>query len=657
MHPPFRTALCALVCAALLAVPAAATDQMIPAVKGTPFFLGLIGWGGITGTGIQIGVIEASQGVPLATNPFFVGATIANIPQGVRPADLVTNHASEVTGVIVSQAPQPGIAPGASIQAAGHGGAVESMLNMQDAARAAVIARAPILNLSFGGGGATNGTTLRTRWVDWAARSGAAPVQDLLFVIAGNEGSAGTKSDSYNSINVCATGRRLGGIMTYDREATYNTTNVTTDLSPITGLGRIKTDICAPGGDPGPTANPPGTFAAPPTAENRFVTAGGGVWEFMDVSLIFGAGNTSVPPGATFPGLGTCPPAPGNTQPCAVYTIDDFNMGGLTSDAYLALDNTAPRIALPAGGYPAINPGANLGGTDALATNSIAGTSFAAPMVSGAAALLHQYGAANALSLDHRVIKAVLLNGASKQNPNNNGPLLRQNGLTPWTRALAIAAGFTKPDPLGGVGATVPIQVGLDPALGTGQLDVIKSALNYRAGEHNPGAVPPIGYDLHTIAPNTRNSYTFTAVAGSFTATLCWDRTVTLGGEVIPGNGLWDTEDVNVNGVLDAGEDLDLDGVLDMESLTASALNDLDLELYRIPAAGAPIQVDISTSDIDNVEHLFATLIAGNYRLDVVNRSGNTESYGLAWFVPEPTCLVLLLGAGAAVTRRRRPER
>jgi PEP-CTERM motif len=58
---------------------------------------------------------------------------------------------------------------------------------------------------------------------------------------------------------------------------------------------------------------------------------------------------------------------------------------------------------------------------------------------------------------------------------------------------------------------------------------------------------------------------------------------------------------------------------------------------------GGPI--DFSTSDIDNVEHIYSPgLAAGNYDLEVLNRMANqSDVYALAWSVPEPTTLALLI--------------
>ncbi len=598
-------------------------DKMVDAVNAKPSDLAETGLGVVTGAGVTVGVIEAGQNVPNMANLFLAPVGYLAIPQGARPVDSIGNHATNVTGVVVSQGPTfVGIAPGAGIEAAGIGISSEFILNSQDAIDTAVGSATPIVNMSLGFAqalGTNNGSLIGSLWMDWAARSAPlATIEDVLFIVAGNEtgNEYGSPSDAFNNINVGATGRRVGGKLVYDQGASYNKSNTTSDVSPITNLGRQKTDIVAPGGDPGPLGAA-GTFNAVPAGVNQFVTTGGGVWEYAGTN----AGNP-------------------------IYDKDDFNGGGLTDDAMLAIDDTAPVIPGPP--FPVTNPGANLGGGDTLRPNTIAGTSFAAPLVAGAAALLYEGGTTLGMSTDHKVLKAVLLNGADKNAPTG-APLTDQNNAV-WGRALN-AGTFTKVDPLTVTGPTVDIQVGLDPLLGTGQMDVKKSAMNYAAGEQGPGLVRPVGWDIATLGSNVINHYSLDNVMGLFTATLTWDRFVTLNEVVGAPDGLWNTEDTNTNGILDAGEDLNANLILDADTFNATALRDLDLELWDM---GTMTRVSLSTSDIDNVEHIYVpNLPLGNYRLDVLNRSNATETYGLAWFIPEPASAALLaLGAIATLSRR-----
>ena len=218
--------------------------------------------------------------------------------------------------------------------------------------------------------------------------------------------------------------------------------------------------------------------------------------------------------------------------------------------------NTAPLEPRP---FPqTMSPAAAatyFNGTDQTLANTLAGTSFAAPLVSGAAALIDQYGTNNpgiatvpGSQFDERVVKAILMNGASKTNPDGT-PLLDQNG-NPWGPALepqdytqnklnteypnlyGELTSYTKPDPF--TGGTIGIKIGLDPELGTGQLNAVQSLKNYAAGQQGPGFVNPTGWDLRGISGYSQfstelgidyNDYTFTVNAGgTFSATLTWNR-------------------------------------------------------------------------------------------------------------------------------------
>ena len=99
-------------------------------------------------------------------------------------------------------------------------------------------------------------------------------------------------------------------------------------------------------------------------------------------------------------------------------------------------------------------------------------TSYAAPLVSGAATLLLQagregLGGSTAASTDIRVIKALLLNGASK-------PPDWTNSYTIYTNVYS----FHAPDAF----TLTP----LDPRYGSGVLNIYNSYKNLVAGEHSP---------------------------------------------------------------------------------------------------------------------------------------------------------------------------
>ena len=458
--------------------------------------------------------------------------------------------------------------------------------------------------------------------MDWAATH-----YDTLMVVAGNEGGPGIPSDSYNSINVAASGVRgsynngifqigTGAVLNYGIAAGYNTTNITTDVSPITGYGRIKTDIIAPGGNPSSAGNV-GTFNAPPAFDNNlFQTTAGGQYEYSST----------------------------NAGGVPFYQQDSFNGGATTAQYGTAGDNTLPFIPGPP--FAGRNPGPNLGGGDFVQGGSLAGTSFAAPLVSGASALLYQYyvnsPVGQGFSADHRVMKAILLNGATHTGPDGN-PILRADGVTQWSR---LAGKGVTPLPAGTTaaqfgGSNPTVQPGLDPQLGTGLLNEVNSLKNYAAGRQEPGLVNPIGWDLNTVpAGSAANTIVFAytinvPVSGTFSATLCWDDPVAIAGAT--GDGSWQNTSV----------------------LTRGTLTDLDLYLFALnPDNSLGNNIDYSTSDIDNVEYLSDNLPTGNYQIDIVNAqfaAPQDTTYGLAWFVPEPQlCCMLLTGLMVAPIVLRR---
>ena len=220
-------------------------------------------------------------------------------------------------------------------------------------------------------------------------------------------------------------------------------------------------------------------------------------------------------------------------------------------------------------------------------------TSFSTPLVSGAAVLLLQAGAANAggagtasLATNSAVVKALLLNGAVK--------------TTNWTN------GITRP---------------LDARYGAGVLNIYNADRQLRGARHtatftnnvNTGAShPPVadtssvsslrGWDFSTIQSGLLSDrvahYRFdlptNGVAYSATATLVWIKNI-------------------------------------------GPLKNLDLFLYDLQS-GALMRS--STSAVDNVEHVFVPrLPAGHYDLQVLKRGGpgefGGENYALAFdFAP-----------------------
>jgi hypothetical protein len=361
----------------------------------------------------------------------------------------------------------------------------------------------------------------------------------------------------------------------------------------------------------------------------------------------------------------------------AVYNQDSFN-GGVTTAAYgVATNNTPPFVAGPP--FPASNPGPNLGGGDQVRSTTLAGTSFSAPLVAGAGAVISQYGllatatginsnienipfSRNATDpLDHRVLKAILMNGAAHTNVDGT-QLTRSNG-TPWTRTTNLQGGKALPAPLAGLAVgpvSVQAQSGLDPQLGTGQLNLLGSLNNYAAGEQGPGApgaaaVQPIGWDFETVAGNApantlfTYNYNVTGTSADFQASLAWDAVANIQNPTATNN-------------------FQPSGTPAMTSSFANTTAPLDLDLYffHVNPNGTLQELSWSNSNVDNQEYIFyqptmGALADGTYQLDVVapngGMAGTPTPYGLAWnfaAVPEPASVWMLILPLALLWRRRK---
>ena len=272
-------------------------------------------------------------------------------------------------------------------------------------------------------------------------------------------------------------------------------------------------------------------------------------------------------------------------------------------------------------------------------TNKSIRTSWAAPMVSAAAALLVETGhnqtdlsngfytsPRTGLKIYHaetsEVVKAALMAGADRRTANGRG-----TEITDYK---------------------VDTANGLDSRFGAGQVNIYNSyhiLTGVEQDSNQDGNTSDIGrygfdYDPEfggawgkTEKSNTTGSYFFTAdfasLAREIFASLVWNI------DIGPSTGPGPTNPVG----------------------TATLYN-LDLKLYDVTSGGT--LVASSTSTLDNTENIWQQLVDGcSYRLDVVRGSGQGDflwDYGLAWrIVPEPATVALLgLGGVALLLRRRR---
>ena len=269
-----------------------------------------------------------------------------------------------------------------------------------------------------------------------------------------------------------------------------------------------------------------------------------------------------------------------------------INEGNTTT--VVGTNNGNSSTALPAGlvqAYNTINVGVTDGGhasgpttLNGAGRNSIHVvvaknfTSFATPVVSGAAAILHQTGAGTD-AVKQEVIKATILAGATK-------------------------------DDVGGTWSNSPTQP-LDSVFGAGELNVLNNHIIQTGGEVDGGiststtsTVGPNGWDYEEeILANDERLYEIIVdddeTLLDLSIALTWNR------EIVNGRRFFGF------------------------SAEANPLANLSLEL--VDSLNEP--VDSSNSELDNVEHIyFQNLYAGTYLLKVSNLSNNVSTdYGLAF--------------------------
>jgi subtilisin family serine protease len=268
-------------------------------------------------------------------------------------------------------------------------------------------------------------------------------------------------------------------------------------------------------------------------------------------------------------------------------------------------------LVAPGTGIEMFNP-------DGTTTRST-GTSFAAPHVTAAVALIQEFGdrqlrnEAPNWSLDSRqseVSKVILLNSADKIEDEGNGLNLgmRRTIIDQRNRNWLESDAYTNP--------AIP----LDAELGTGHLNAFRAYQQFSGGQWKASdPIAAIGWDYDQVgltndAPAYRDYVFNTPLAANsyLSVTLAWNRQVTLSDR--NGNELFDVDETFIDG----------------------GLNNLDLYLMPADATDTSDRIWSSVSAVDSTEHIFYQIPAtGRYKLRVVYRNQANEpiqSYALAWW-------------------------
>ena len=286
--------------------------------------------------------------------------------------------------------------------------------------------------------------------------------------------------------------------------------------------------------------------------------------------------------------------------------FDQRNTG--YTDLYSADGRRLTHLLAPGTGIRMPSIGAGESTSYALGS----GSSYAAPHATAVVALLADYVARNANTVDarakrHEVMKVILLNSADvvKGALGMTKDVRTREGFT-WEKSEARD---TDDNP---AGKALP----LDMQFGAGLLDASRALRQLQGGRYAPGAqtVGEIGWDYNQdkIPANGRVVYKLPTLKGStwVSASLTWDRIVQF-------------STGNQNRPYSTGD-----------TFTAQPLANLDLVLQKVLPDGTTQEVWRSNSTKENVERIFRRLSADDaqYELVVENHSNVATTYAIAWW-------------------------
>ena len=301
-----------------------------------------------------------------------------------------------------------------------------------------------------------------------------------------------------------------------------------------------------------------------------------------------------------------------------------------------AVDLAAPGASITSafyGGQAGGNNSSLIGstdqGSDANAyTNFIDGTSFAAPIVAGGAALVASAAktlpslAGNPDAAQSVVVKALLLNGADKTSGWNNGQQAVNVGGTTaivTTQSLDWAAGAGRMN----LDTTFDLQV-------NGQTDVPDTSTG------NLGAVVKTGWDYGNSLVGVSNDYPISEwLRGdtSFTTSLTWMRTRDW--DTVTGD-LFEIAQANLN--LSVWELNEANHLTTLIARSESLYNTVEHLSFTLPRSGFfGLRVEYPGNTFDNTTG------------QVWGTAAAPQDYAVSWqAVPEPGTLTLVAAAGAA---------
>lgn len=308
-----------------------------------------------------------------------------------------------------------------------------------------------------------------------------------------------------------------------------------------------------------------------------------------------------------------------STQIDGVFRKVDFSNLGSEPTVVLGRRPDSESNVGPRRSVSLVAPGTNIemlnpDGSSIRAT----GTSFAAPHVTAAVALIQEFGDRQIRErqpnwgLDarrHQVSKVILMNSADKIQDRGDGLLL---GMT---RTLVDQTNSTWLDSDAYRDPKIPLHA----ELGTGHLNAYRAIQQFSPGQWSSEApVPAIGWDYSSVAEDGATAYRDYVLEQPLqedsyvSITLAWDRPVEL-------------RDANGNGEYDIGETFNEQG-----------LNNLDIYLMRVEDDDIADSVWSSVSEVDSVEHIFNQVPeTGQYKIRVVYRdrvNDPAQNYALAWW-------------------------